>query len=339
MTEPHEQNPENPGNKKGAGTLLKWVAGIFLGLLVLLFIASFFLDEPLRKMTENKLNNRIKDYSIRVPKLHLQLIGLTVTLKEVTISQKAHPEPPVIYVPVLKASIHWREILSGKVVAEIDLNQPRLNINLPQLRAEAANKTPIKERGWQEAIQEVYPLKINKVNINDATVTYIDQDPKRPLNLSNLNFHASNIRNIHLPDKVYPSEFHLDTTIFGTGHGTVDGRANFLAQPHIGLKAGYKLEKVPIDYFKPVLARANVSIEGGVLKSTGNAEYAPNIAKAHVQDLEIQGLKVNYVHSADTAAAERKRAKKTGKVARKVSNKPDMLIQSISCGWPTAPSA
>ena len=48
--------------------------------------------------------------------------------------------------------------------------------------------------------------------------------------LSHLNLQASNIRNIHLPDQVYPPSFHLDTAIFGTGNGTVDGTANSLAE-------------------------------------------------------------------------------------------------------------
>ena len=59
----------------------------------MLFIASFFLDEPLRKSTETKLNQHIKDYTFKVPSLHFQLIDLTVTLKNLTISQNAHPRP------------------------------------------------------------------------------------------------------------------------------------------------------------------------------------------------------------------------------------------------------
>ena len=139
---------------------------------------------------------------------------------------------------MLKASIQWREILLGKLVAEFMLDQPKININLQQLQSEAASTAPLKERGWQKAVEDIYPLKINTVKIKDASVTYIDQDPKRPLVLSHLNLQANNIRNIHLPDQVYPSSFHLDTAIFGTGHGTVDGAANFLAEPYPGIKGG-----------------------------------------------------------------------------------------------------
>jgi hypothetical protein len=311
-----------------ASRALRWGIGIPLVLTLLLFIASLFLDELLRRTIEGKINRDLKGYSVKLPGLHVQLIGLSLTLKGLTIRQQAHPEPPVAYFPVLKTSIHWREILSGKLVAEMMLDQPKLNINLLQLRSEAASKVTLKERGWQQAVEDIYPLKINTVTINDANITYIDQDPKRPLVLSHLNLKAGNIRNIHLPDKIYPSSFHLETAIFGAGRGEIDGDANFLAVPYPGVKARFKLEKIPIDYFKPIIARSNLAIQGGVLRATGDTEYAPKVKIAHLKELNIQGMKIDYIHSPATAGSEKKRAAVVGKSAKEVSNKPGVLIRA-----------
>ena len=52
---------------------LLWVLGILLGIALLLYIASYFIDEPLRKATEDKVNRDLKGYSVSIPKLHLQL--------------------------------------------------------------------------------------------------------------------------------------------------------------------------------------------------------------------------------------------------------------------------
>jgi hypothetical protein len=306
----------------------RWGIGILSALVLVLYTASFFLDEPLRRIMEKKLNDDLKGYSVQLPKLHVQLIGLSLTLKGLTVLQQAHPNPPVVYFPVLKASIYWREILSGRLVAEFRLDQTKVNINLQQLHSEAASKVSLKERGWQQAVEDIYPLKINSVKINDASITYIDEDPKRPLVLSHLNLQATNIRNIHLPDQVYPSSFHLDTAIFGTGHGSIDGNANFLAEPYLGIKGRLKLENVPIDYFKPVIARANLSIHGGVLRASGDAEYAPKVKSAHLEYLTIQGMKIDYIHSQRTAGAEKKRAVVVGKTAKELSNKPGILIRA-----------
>lgn len=307
---------------------LRWVVGIPVALALILFVVSFFLDEPLRRMLEKNINRDLKGYSVRLPKAHLQLLDLSLTLKELTVLQQAYPDPPVVSIPVLKASIHWREIFSGKLVAEFRLDRPEINVNLLQLRSEAASKVPIKERGWQQAVESIYPLKINSLKINDAAIIYIDQNPKRPLSLSHLNLRANNIRNINSPEQVYPSAFHLDTAIFDSGFGTVDGNANFLAKPYPGLKGRVILEKVPIDRLKPLASGSNIAIHGGVFGAIGNAEFAPAVKTAHLENLTIKGMKIDYIHSQSTAAVEKKRAAVVEKTARELSNKPGLLLRA-----------
>jgi hypothetical protein len=326
MTEHVEGTPGTSGKKWWRSRPLLWVAGVLVTIALILYAASFFIDEPLRRVTEKKVNRDLKGYTVRIPELHIRLIGLSLTLKGLSVLQQAHPDPPVAYFPYLKASIHWREILSGKLVAEFELYKPKLHINLQQLEHEASSKVSMKQHGWQQAVEDIYPLKINLLRINDASVTYIDRDPKRPLVLSELNLEANNIRNIQLPDKVYPSSFHVDTVIFGTGHGTVDGQANFLAEPMPGIKGAIKLEKVPIDYFKPIIARSNLDIVGGILRASGDFEYAPKVQTAHLKTLTVDGMKIDYIHSDKTAIAEKKRAAVVGKTAHELSNKPQVLV-------------
>jgi len=322
-----ESGEDKPRDGKLKKTwVLRWVIGIPVALARVLYGASFFLDEPLRSTMEKNMNRHLKGYSVRIPGLHVQLSDLSVTLKGLAVFQQAHPDHPIASFPILKARTRWHDILSGKLVAEFMLDKPNVTINLLQLRNEAASSVPLKERGWQQAVEDIYPLKINTLIINDASITYIDQDPKRPLILSHLNLQATNIRNVNLPDKVYPSAFHLETAIFGTGHGTVDGNANFLAKPHPGIKGSIRLEKVPIDFLNTLISRANVSIKGGVLHATGDAEYAPNVKIAHLKNLEIQGMKMDYVHTQATAVAEKNRAATVEKTARKLINKPGLLI-------------
>jgi hypothetical protein len=311
-----------------ASRLLRWAIGVPVAFVLILFLGSFFLDEPLRRFMEERINHNLKGYSVRLPAAHVNLIALSLTLKGLTVFQQAHPEPPIAFFPVAMATIHWREIFSRKLVAEVLLKQPVVTINLKQLHSEADSTVSLKERGWQQALEDIYPLKINTVTVTDARVTYIDQDPVRPLVLSHLNLRATNIRNIQQPGNIYPSPFKLDTAIFESGRGTVEGNANFLAQPHPGLKGRFTLEKIPIDYFKTVAARSNLSINGGLLKATGSAEYASQVKIAHLENLTIQGMKLDYTHSKRTAKAEKVRAIVVGKAAQKLTNKADVLIRA-----------
>lgn len=323
------ESPEekSPAVKQRNARGVRWSIGLPIALVLILFMASFYIDEPLRRLTEENINRNLKGYTVQLPKLHLRLIDLAVTVEDVSVLQQSHPNPPVAHLPMVKTTIHWKEILSGKLVAEVLVDQPKININLQQLRSEAASVVPMQERGWQQALEEIYPLKINTMTINDASITYIDEDPAKPLVLSHLNFQASNIRNIHLPEQVYPSSFHLDTAIFNSGQGRIDGNANFLDAPIPGIKARFEMEKLPLDFFKSVMARANLSINGGLLTATGDVEYAPTVKNAHLKNLEIQGMKIDYIHSQRTAVAEKERAVVVGKTVKEVSNKSDLLIR------------
>jgi hypothetical protein len=302
--------------------------GVVIGAAVLLalFTASYLLDEPLRESMETRIRAPLKGYSVRLPGLHLQLVGFSLTLKGLTVYQQANPDPPIARFPVIRCDIHWREILRGKIVAEIRLERPEVRIDLRQYRTEAASPVPLREHGWQQAVEAITPFKINAVTVRDGTLTYIDRDPDKPLRLTRLNLEAGNIRNVRRPGVAYPSSFRLETAIFGTGRGIVEGNANFLAEPHPGIDARLTLDNVPLEYFKPVVARANLSIRSGMFSGSGRIEYGPEVKVTHLGDLTIDGMVIDYVHTARTAEAEKRRAEEVGK-AVKEAPRSEMLLR------------
>ena len=326
--------PEKPQERsrvrafgRGLSKTALWVVGGIVGLILLLFIASFFVDEPMRRAMERSMNQRLKGYAVTLPKLHFQLIGLSVTLHDLTIRQKENPEPPVALIPRLHASLHWREILSGHLVSDFYFDRPRLHINLLQLKKEASDPTPVKDKGWQEAALAIYPFKINLLRIHDGDFVYIDEDPGRPLHVSHLQFRASNIRNIHSKDRTYPSPVHAEGVIFETGRGVVDGHADFLSEPFAGIHVNYKIQKVPLDNFRPITARSNMTLKGGVLASEGEIEYAPKWKFAHVRDVSIDGLHLDYIHTLATAPKENAAKKNVKEAAKKASNNPNIVLK------------
>jgi len=310
-----------------AARVAKWVGGSILGLLVLLFIASFFVDEPIRRSMERRMNQSLKGYQARIGGLHFQLIGLSVTLRDVSVRQQEYPDPPVLQVPRLKASVQWRELFSGKLVADFFVDRPSLYVNLAQLKSEAEDETPVKEKGWQQALEQIYPLKINLWRIDDGRVTYIDEDPNRPLTLTHLYVRANNIRNIHSKDRTYPSPIHAEAVVLGSGHGLIDGHANFLAEPFPGIHALMKLEKVPLDYFRPMIARSNLSVKGGGLWLDGELEYAPNFQFIHLADLTLRDVQLDYIHTTATAGAETARKQQVAKAAKASTDRSDRVMK------------
>src|ERR1039458_3411328 len=79
--------------------------GVALALAVLLFAASFFVDEPLRRSIERRMNDRLEGYDVRLPKLHVRVFSLSIAIDGLIVRQKAHPEPPVLRIERLTTSV------------------------------------------------------------------------------------------------------------------------------------------------------------------------------------------------------------------------------------------
>ena len=310
------------------GRRTRWTFAILAGVIALAVLLSFLIDEPLRRSVEAQMNARLTGYSVSIGKLRFHPIGLSLTLFDLVFTQQANPDPPVGRIPRLDASVHWRALLSGKLVADFALDRPKLYVNLAHLRAEAADPEPVAKHGWQEAFQAIYPLKINRFKIGNGEATYVDDGPFEPLELSAINLMADNIRNIRSREREYPSPVHLDAVAFKKGKITIDGHADFLAEPHLGIKADVALDQIELDYFKPVTRRYNVAVNKGVLSASGLVEYAPTIKVVDLEQATIRGVQVEYTHTPAEKGVVQAATTKTVKAAREASNDPGLLLRA-----------
>lgn len=304
-----------------------WVGGILGVLLILVFVLAYLIDEPLRRRMEANINASLDGYTVRIGKLDFHPIGLSLDLEESTISQNAHPDPPVAHIPNLAASVHWKALLFGKLTAEFEIYDPKVHVDLRQFEQEDKDPTPIQEKGWQEALYAIYPLKIDRFAIYDGDLTYVDKGPFKPLHITKLNLVSENIRNVRSEKGVYPSPVHLEGVVFDQGKAKLEGHADFLAQPHMALKADLELDQIVLDYFKPITERYRFSVRKGSLSSRGSIEYAPEIKKILISNITLRGLDADYIHlEAETAPTE-KVTKEVGKVARKTANEPTLEVK------------
>jgi hypothetical protein len=107
----------------------------------------------------------------------------------------------------------------------------------------------------------------------------------------------------------------------------LDGRADFLAEPHLGMRAVVALERIALDYIKPIAARYNLLINQGTLSANGEVEYAPWFKMAHLREVRLDGLHADFVHTARTAPTEQVVRKKVGKAAEEAANEPGLLLR------------
>jgi len=302
-------------------------ATLFVALIVGVFIVSFFLDDLIRPRFERAMNEKLIGYHTTLPHAHLQLLGGRLTLKGLKVVQEKHPTPPIAEIYAMRFTIQWRELFTGHVVADVLLTRPKVRIDTAQFQSEKKDPVPMQKKGWQDALENIYPFKINKFAIRDGDLNYVDaNDPKRPLHIEHLYFTADNIRNLHYKANEYPSPLHIRAVVFGEGNLKADGVANFLSEPYPGLRVAYAVRDIPLNAVTPASSNVNLIIHGGVLDSDGWFEYAPKIAVAEVDDATLDGVDVSYVHTPQTDTKEKENVNAAGKSIEKENNRPAVII-------------
>jgi hypothetical protein len=297
------------------------------GLIVALFIASFFFDDIVRSHAQVAMNENIRGYHVSLEHAHLQLLGGILTLNGLKVIQQAHPHPPVADISMMRFQVEIKELFSRRVVADVLVRRPSVHIDRTQFVSERNSNVPLRQKGWEGALEAAYPFKINRFTVEDGDVVYIQDSGTPSLHLAKLNFTADNIRNIHAPDTVYPSRFHANLLIFGTGRATVDGHANFLEEPFPGARARYTVANVPMSGFDPAIRQINISVSGGRLASNGLIEHSPRITRVVIDNVGITDVVVGYVHSPATQKQEVQRVKESGKQIEKQNNRSAVDIQ------------
>jgi hypothetical protein len=305
-----------------------WLIAVVGLLAVLTYGVARGLDEPVRQYMEREVNRRLTGYTVSIPALRIHPWALSIEFRDATIIQNANPDPPVTHIATLVTRVDWRALLHRRVVADITFDRPTVHLDLRHVRAEAREDVPVSDRGWQEALEALaFDLKINRLQIREGDVTYVDQGPFKPLRLSRLNMSAENIRNIASKERVYPSDISLEGVVFDAGQVWLDGRADFLAEPHPGVEAALRLEGVELDYFTPITNRYNMSVRNGTLSLAGTMEYAPKITRLTLERVLLRGVALEYTHAPHTAAAEKARAEQTAEAAKQVANTPSAELR------------
>jgi hypothetical protein len=302
-----------------------WLVGALVLLVVIVGVASrFIIDEPLRRRVEAQMNASLKGYKVRIGKLHFNPIGLSVDLVDWVVVQEANPDPPVAKIPRLHASVQWTQILRGHLVSDFRFDHPSFHVDFRKAQSEAKDKTPVHEKGWQDAALAVYPLKINLLRIDDGEATYVEPGPMKPLHVTGLQFRANNIRNVHSKTGVYPSPVHVAATIVDTAKLRIDGDADFLAEPTAAIKTDFSLDGLRLDWLEPILHHYDIAVRNGTLSARGQIEYAPTVKTARLTDASVDRADLSYVkrRGGQPTAGE-----KAAQVSAKVTQQPSVAVR------------
>ena len=187
----------------------------------------------------------------------------------------------------------------------------------------------MKDHGWQEAFEAIYPLKINEIRVTRRDGDLRRRGPFSRSRSADSPSGAENIRNIRSKERTYPSDLHLEAVVFGTRPHRGRRPCRLPGRAHPGPAGGRTLAgQIALDYFKPVLNHGSVAIQGGHLAAAGSFEWGPTVRIADLKQATISGMTVEYVQTPQTAGVPQKAARKTEKAVQQANNAPDLLLRA-----------
>ena len=304
---------------------LWWVA-IPVAVLLVIVIAASFLDEPLRAYAEREVNQRLPAYTVHIGALDLHPLALSLDLEDVVVRQKEQPDPPIAAISKIHGSLQWSALLRGRLVTDELIDHPVIHFTRPQAGKEL-EASPEKKQSWQEALFAMQEVQINEVRITNGDVTYREHATSKPMRITDLNVKAENIRNVRSKAHEYPSNIHIDAVVFEKGKFTLDGHADFFAEPSVAVNADLTLTDIELAALQPVTAQHHVHFSQGRLSADGHVEYAPTVQEARLRTLGLHEVKGDFIHTARAEKQAKETGKKAAQTAKQAANHPTLLVR------------
>lgn len=213
----------------------------------------------------NRVLDDIPGYSGSVADIDLALYRGAYVIHGLKVYKDGGKDIPVPFLdfPRSDLSLQWGALFRGEVVGDVTLTGPKINFATGRSGSTQTGVTT----DWTKPIEELMPLDINWVEIDDGTITYQDFSEREKVDLSiyNLYARATNLRNIEDKNAALPSTLTARGVSVGKGKLTLDGKMNILRRipdfdmqgkiEHINLPAlnDYARSAAAIDFEKGTL--------------------------------------------------------------------------------------
>jgi Domain of Unknown Function (DUF748) len=165
-------------------------------------------------------------------------------------------------------------------------------------------------------------------DVEVGSFTYVEAGQTRPLTVSHIEVVAKQVGKVPSAADVYPSPVRITGVVFDNGLLQMDGRADFLGVPHVAFKSHLVLDRIILDYFAPLAASHGFRVVTGTVGANGHVEFAPQMKIVDLEEIRIDGLKGDYAYHTRTARPVKDAAKATAEEAKKVSNKPGVVLKA-----------
>ncbi|CAM2966198.1 DUF748 domain-containing protein [Rariglobus hedericola] len=238
-----------------------WI-GIIAALLLAVRIALPF-------VIRDAINKRlavVEGYSGKVDDIDLQLFRGAYRIDGVSISKRENDRlEPFFAAELVDFSISWGELFHGRLVSDIFLVAPRLQLTKSTTPVDAGEEG----RRWQDVIADIFPIEITQLEITRGELSFVDSTstPRVDISIRDLHVITTGLRNAPTVETgPHPAVLSAEGITIGDGRFKLFAQGDPLAdQPTFKLKLD--LQDVNLVALNDFLeAYANVDVSAGVFQ-------------------------------------------------------------------------
>jgi Domain of Unknown Function (DUF748) len=195
------------------------------GVILVLILFRVFLPRLILNYSNRQLN-QMKEYTGSVKDIDMHLYRGAVVIKDLVIDKTDEDgrkdTVPFVAIPRIDASIDWNALFKGKVVAKMMILEPVINYT-NDIHADKELKQDTAD--FRELIRDLMPLTINRFEVRDGQLHYIDQSLQPPIDISMRDIYvvAANLSNVSDSNDMLPAHVSAAAGMYdGSFNLTVD---------------------------------------------------------------------------------------------------------------------
>jgi hypothetical protein len=141
----------------------------------------------------NRLLNSVEAIEGHIGDVDLHLWRGAYTVHDIEINQVSGGKPvPMLLVPTIELSVHWRALLHGALVGEVEVYRPEVSIVAGRTRAEQRSAVSLMDR-----FRQLMPLNVNRFAVIDGQLHFrnLSAQPAVDVFLDDVDLEAHNLTN------------------------------------------------------------------------------------------------------------------------------------------------
>jgi hypothetical protein len=236
---------------------------ILIAIIGILIIARIILPYVVLKFANKRLAN-IDGYYGHIQDIDIALIRGAYRIDSIYINKYdsgTQKQTPFFSSRAIDLSVEWRALFHGSIVGELVFEHPQVKFTKDKVEPKQVKNDSSDFKG---VLDDFMPLQINRVEIEDGKLGYIDptSHPKVDIVMRDMHVLALNLRNSYDSSKVLPAKVMARAGIY-EGEFTFNMNLNPLAErPTFDLNAELKNTNLVLlnDFFK---AYAKIDVNKG----------------------------------------------------------------------------